>query len=355
MADKSVSVGKDNRGIINQGDHNTFNLHYPQPNNLSSIELQLADAIVSIFSNDGELIGTGFLMTSEYIITSHDTLSKALDDEHLNVTFALRKEPQTFKAKLIETNATHNIALLQIDSDISFSIDIIKHQPKETTQLITTLVFTQKSIHQIEGRAINNHLQIEDSLNPSLSGSPLWSTTHNGIIGMMIVEGNQASMIPIATIIEAFKPLQEALRSWTWRSSFKSVDRGQISIFAMVETLIAMSIALSLWYYNDTFIHILIGLAIAPFLLLRTAKSLEEGIALFEHIVELLFKDSRYSISNIIIFMSGLGYVVANLNGFIVGLSVSLILIYFKQKSILIKIDSLHDKPKIHLSKADFE
>jgi len=302
MANQSVSVGRDNRGIINQGDHSIIyqvtNHYHNQHNQAITIPDIYNASIVSIHNTDNQIIATGFLVTSNYIITTYQNIAHL---DNLTITFALRSPQSSFEATLIDFNETYNIALLQIDSDAPFFINIIKHQSKETTQPFTTLGFAQKSIKQIEGRAINNFLQIEDSLNLSLSGSPLWSTTHNGIMGMMVVEDSQASMIPISKIIEAFKPLQEALRNWIWQSSFKSVDRGQISIFAMVETLIAMSIALSLWYYYDTFIHILIGLAIAPFLLLRTEKSTKKGLKLFESIVD---KSNHYKLYKALLILT---------------------------------------------------
>ena len=55
-----------------------------------------------------------------------------------------------------------------------------------------------------------------------------------------------------------------------WFSNHESAARGEVSILAIIETLIAISISIGIAIYYDTTLHILISACIAPFLLLRT-------------------------------------------------------------------------------------
>ncbi len=65
---------------------------------------------------------------------------------------------------------------------------------------------------------------------------------------------------------------------WHWHSDVERAARGEPSILAVVETLLATcaSLIISVWYF-DTYIHIFISVCIGPFLLLRTELSTVRG------------------------------------------------------------------------------
>jgi len=68
---------------------------------------------------------------------------------------------------------------------------------------------------------------------------------------------------------------------WRWTCTPLSADRGEISILACVETLIAMSISLWIAWSYQTIMHILISACFVPLLLLRTRRSTTIGPILY--------------------------------------------------------------------------
>lgn len=66
-----------------------------------------------------------------------------------------------------------------------------------------------------------------------------------------------------------------------WFSNHESAARGEVSILAIIETLLATSISIGIAFYYDTTLYILISACIAPFLLLRTDDSTELGLKWF--------------------------------------------------------------------------
>ncbi|MEM9670853.1 MAG: hypothetical protein AAF950_18240 [Pseudomonadota bacterium] len=80
-------------------------------------------------------------------------------------------------------------------------------------------------------------------------------------------------------------------RSFHWTSTHETADRGEISVLAIVETLIAMAISLGIAWYSETILHIVVGACVAPLLLLRTEESTELGLRLADAAI-LRFGDS---------------------------------------------------------------
>ena len=71
-------------------------------------------------------------------------------------------------------------------------------------------------------------------------------------------------------------------KGWRWTSTPLSADRGEISVLAIVETFVAISISLGIAWYYETIIHIAVSACIAPFLLLRTHRSTVLGVKKWE-------------------------------------------------------------------------
>ncbi len=66
-----------------------------------------------------------------------------------------------------------------------------------------------------------------------------------------------------------------AVRLW---SSHESVRRGEPTVLALLETLAAMSVSVWIGIHFGTWMHVAVGAAIAPFLLLRTDESCRRGL-----------------------------------------------------------------------------
>ena len=74
---------------------------------------------------------------------------------------------------------------------------------------------------------------------------------------------------------------KEMFKNWVWTSSVESADRLQFSILALVETLVVVNISLFFWIYLKLYWHIITGLIVTPFYLLKNKKSENDAIILF--------------------------------------------------------------------------
>ncbi|MBN2825482.1 MAG: hypothetical protein JXQ76_09175 [Campylobacterales bacterium] len=135
-------------------------------------------------------------------------------------------------------------------------------------------------------------------------------------------------------------------------SSLQSVENNKISKFAIFETFflvpfIVLSLTIISIFYifdyifgiYDTSIYIYIfamPFVSVPFLLLRTEKSTKKGLKLFASIID---HSNHYELYKALLILTPL----------------LIFVLYHFTHNLLYSIFSLHDKPKIHLSKADFE
>ncbi|MEA2029544.1 MAG: hypothetical protein U9N49_11290, partial [Campylobacterota bacterium] len=255
-------------------------------------------SIVSIYSDD-EVVATGALITSNYIVTTYDNIANL---KRLKVTFALREPQTSFEATLIEHNKAHNIALLQIEGEEPFNI------PLSTTAdfggEFVACGFDDTDMKWIEGRYQGGLSQSKQQITleqkpiiaNSFSGAPLWDIAKGDISGVMI---NATTMLPIQKVIDSFKPLQEALRlensdilsnemfkDWVWTSSVESADKLQFSVLALVETVLAVSIAFFIWIHYNSYPYIIMGLIATPFFLLQTPKSNHTSLKYFHKLLK---------------------------------------------------------------------
>lgn len=63
-----------------------------------------------------------------------------------------------------------------------------------------------------------------------------------------------------------------------WWSSHESIQEERISVLAVLETFLAIGLAIGIYFYSGSLVHIAASAALAPFLLLRTTKSTKQGI-----------------------------------------------------------------------------
>ena len=71
-----------------------------------------------------------------------------------------------------------------------------------------------------------------------------------------------------------------------WVSNKESVRKGEPSVLAIAETLVAMGLALWIAVHFGTVKHVVIGACIAPFLLLRTDESAVLGIRVYRWVMD---------------------------------------------------------------------
>jgi hypothetical protein len=75
-----------------------------------------------------------------------------------------------------------------------------------------------------------------------------------------------------------------------WVSDIHSADREEVSVLAIVETVAAVSLSLAVYIHTGRVYHIAIAACLAPFLLLRTRRSIRRGLWLgsrFSHRIEM--------------------------------------------------------------------
>ena len=64
-------------------------------------------------------------------------------------------------------------------------------------------------------------------------------------------------------------------------SSPESIANGEASALAILETVLAVAAYWGFAWYFDTYLYLLISVTVAPFLLLRSPQSVEQGAAWF--------------------------------------------------------------------------
>lgn len=69
--------------------------------------------------------------------------------------------------------------------------------------------------------------------------------------------------------------------AWHWISNQQSVENGELSVLAVVETILAVITYWAIAWWFDTHRHLLISVLVAPLLLLRSPQSIEEGARRF--------------------------------------------------------------------------
>ncbi len=69
-----------------------------------------------------------------------------------------------------------------------------------------------------------------------------------------------------------------------FHSTLESVEAGEVSVLAVLETVLAVSVALYVAFRFDYTMHIAFGAIVAPFLMLRTTRSTLLGVRSLDRI-----------------------------------------------------------------------
>jgi len=75
--------------------------------------------------------------------------------------------------------------------------------------------------------------------------------------------------------------MMEKKKCWVRWSTPESRAAGQISVLAIVETIVAVALYWWIAFYLDTHLHLVTSLLVAPLLLLRSERSIEAGVDWF--------------------------------------------------------------------------
>ncbi len=97
---------------------------------------------------------------------------------------------------------------------------------------------------------------------------------------------------------------EQSERRWVWFSTPASVEAGKTSVLAVIETLVAIALTISLAIYFKTLTYIAITACIAPFLLLRTPESTQMGVEWFTRYEDFITISFIYVNQDILDFFS---------------------------------------------------
>jgi hypothetical protein len=213
----------------------------------------LESSIVRIYSKSGEVIGAGFLVSSQYALTCAHVVSDALEieretaempDAEVNLDFPILAPRRLFKARVVfwrpvnPNDFEEDIAGLKLEGS-----------PPDTARparLVTSedpwghpfrvLGFPAGQPNGVlasgvlRGRVANGWVQLEDvkqqgyALERGFSGSPVWNEQLQGVAGMAVAaemirpEVKAAFIIPTTQLVKAWSDLnKQVIEPEIWR------------------------------------------------------------------------------------------------------------------------------------------
>ncbi len=89
-----------------------------------------------------------------------------------------------------------------------------------------------------------------------------------------------------------------------WRSTIESVEEGEVSALAILETVLAMALSLGIVHWTGSWAHVLVSACVAPLLLLRTEQSTGLGLELFGKAkTQLIDRFNKYAPKNHLVYI----------------------------------------------------
>src|SRR5882672_1311429 len=91
-------------------------------------------------------------------------------------------------------------------------------------------------------------------------------------------------------------------------SNKESVVKGEVSVLAIVETLVAITLVTYLSAHLNTFRWLAVAMCVAPLLLLRTDESIQSGIKWWDMVCKFALKQDTHflrSLPEIVAFLFG--------------------------------------------------
>ena len=206
-----------------------------------SQELELS--VVRIYSNSGNIIGAGFLVSDKYILTCTHVVAIALDISlgtsemptgTVKLDFPRVDSKQQLTAKVVfwlpvnaaSSESQEDIAVLKLENpcpdkakplELLPSEDVSKHEfaafgfPRDTHGVWTFGILQRsnsKGWVQIEVKSENSY-----RLEEGFSGTPVWDENLQRVVGMAVAAEKQRHDVKVAFIIPT-KVLLEAIPEW---------------------------------------------------------------------------------------------------------------------------------------------
>ena len=204
--------------------------------------IAIQSALVRIWSTDGQVIGSGFLVTHSHVLTCAHVVNSALGHSQFSKPEMPVSIDFPFVApRQMKTAVVHFWLPKQNDEtgDIA-GLELVESAPEGTLpiRLVTASdvwkhpfrAFGFPVNHDnglwasgvLRDRKVNGHVQIEDTktpgirVQPGFSGAPVWDETLHGAVGMIVTaerraENKIAFIIPASILVESWPDL----RIWT--------------------------------------------------------------------------------------------------------------------------------------------
>jgi parallel beta-helix repeat protein len=194
-------------------------------------------SLVRIRTTDGRVVGAGFLVRERHILTCAHVVSQALGlpDSHLEppqeavlLDFPLVSPQTLLKALVVQwcpplSDGRGDIAGLELQGDPPTGAEVVRFSPTEDVWKhdFNVLGFPEGlddgvwTTGRLLGRQATNWLQIEDvkakgfAIAPGFSGTPVWDTQLQGVVGMVVAasrpaETRTAFVIPVDVLAAAW-------------------------------------------------------------------------------------------------------------------------------------------------------
>jgi hypothetical protein len=114
------------------------------------------------------------------------------------------------------------------------------------------------------------------------------------------------------------RPNSELRQNWVWYSRRGTTDRGVFSVLGAVEVIFAIGAYWGVAIWAHTQAHLLVGVLVAPLLLLRSKQSIELGVSWFKRIdLQIGYKNKDSWTVDLIDDLTILGYKLPLLNRFL--------------------------------------
>jgi S1-C subfamily serine protease len=207
----------------------------------------LESSIVRIYSNSGQVIGAGFLVSQKHILTCSHVVASALKipqttsempTASIRLDFPRVASGQVLKANLVSWLPVHPNSLKEVEEDIAL-LELESSPPEATrpVRLVTSEDLWGHSFRvlgfpdgksngvwasgALRGRLANGWVQLEDVKEPGyrleegFSGAPVWDEQLQGVVGMAVaaekkrIDAKAAFIIPKNQIVKVWPELGE--------------------------------------------------------------------------------------------------------------------------------------------------
>lgn len=206
----------------------------------------LDSAIVRFFDAQGYVVGAGFLVSPQYVLTCAHVVQEALgkteqsleetpfplETETLELDFSIVAEDKKLKAKVVLWQPKNDIAGLKLASKAPSKCRAFELNPElkyEGNEVHSCRVFgfaySDKgrwlNCYEIIGRVSGGQFQLEANktedgniIKGGFSGAPVWNNNLRGVVGMVAEAGNErnnfkvAFAVPLEKLVSAVEQLE---------------------------------------------------------------------------------------------------------------------------------------------------